>query len=223
MFNIVKTRSQAPTAPPSAAKKLGIRELIKQKPNPGDYFLGAEISEGGLIPVVIRPKYPIALATAEQNPGGLLALARTAATTARESKQSVIVTQNPQEWWDIEPRSVLLPDQFALVANATKNNDVRPSLIVLDRLQPQWGIRPELILTFAAKPGVSVLITTAPEYAALLAHSIQSALIIVGNIPAHLYPKILCNIPPIPHRLAPDQFAVRNRSRWLIFSTATQL
>jgi hypothetical protein len=139
----------------------------------------------------------------------------------------LVVTPSPESWmYTISHQNILLPVQFHQLLprlQAWQPEGEGHGLIVIDDIRPEWGITPEILLALAVNPGISLFITTFPEYAASLAHNIQSARIVIGNLTRKHAECVLGSTPLLEQRLSSGQFAVRHQSQWLIFSTATQL
>ncbi len=222
-------------AVPPALQQLSVEVLLKIRPaRPGCYYLGAEFKQTkGLVPVMCSAlRSPIVLATAEYDGANNLSLlAKTAAITANklyDNRMSVlVVTPSPESWmYFISHQNILLPVQFHQLLprlQAWQPEGERHGLIVIEDIRPEWGITPEILLALAANPGISLFITTFPEYAASLAHNIQSARIVIGNLTRKHAECVLGSTPLLEQQFPYGQFAVRHQSRWLIFSTATQL
>ena len=218
-----------------ALQQLSVEVLLKIRPaRPGSYYLGAEFNQAnGLVPVMCyATRSPIILATAEYDGANNLSpLAKTAAITGsklNDNRMSVlVVTPCPESWmYTISHQNILLPVQFHQLLprlQAWQPEGERHGLIVIDDIRPEWGITPEILLALAANPGISLLITTFPEYASSLAHSIQSARIVIGNLTRKHAACVLGSTPLLEQQLSYGQFPVRHQSRWLTFSTATQL
>ncbi|MCG2785142.1 MAG: hypothetical protein L6461_08565 [Anaerolineae bacterium] len=218
-----------------ALQQLSVEVLLKIRPaRPGSYYLGAEFNQTkGLVPVMCSTaRSPIVLATAEYDGAdSLLPLAKTAAITASKLDDNrmavLVVTPSPESWmYSISHQNILLPVQFHQLLprlQAWQPDGERHGLIVIEDIRQEWGITPEILLALAANPGISLFITTFPEYASSLAHSIQSARIIIGNLTRKHAACVLGSTPLLEQQLSYGQFAVRHQSRWLTFSTATQL
>jgi len=223
--------------PPAATPQPGLQQLSAEallgiSPRPaGLYYLGAEFNpDNGLMPILCSPgRSPFILATAEHDGiDGLLALACTAALTSYHLglADPLVVTACPRAWAHvIRHDRILLPVQFQQAIpylQTHKAGNRKHGLVIIDDLTPNFDIAAEDLLGLAASPHLNLLVTTAPEYAAPLAHSIQSARLVIGNLRREHSRTILGNIPPLEQVLAYGQFAIRHQSRWLVFSTVTQ-
>lgn len=224
--------------PPATIPHPGVQQLSAEalllgiSPRPaGLYYLGAEFNpHNGLMPILCSPaRNPFVLATAEYDgTDSLLALAYTAALTSCHLGQAdpLVVTATPQIWTHaIRQDRILLPAQFQQAIpylQAHKPGNRKYGLLIIDDLAPNFGITAEDLLGLAASPHLSLLVTTLPEYAASLAHSIQSARLVIGNLRREHSRAILGNIPPLDQVLCYGQFAIRHQSRWVVFSTVTQ-
>ncbi len=212
--------------------QLSAEALLGISPRPtGLYYLGAEFNpDNGLLPVLCSPgRSPFILATAEQDgTNSLLALAITAALTSCHLGQAdpLVVTATPRVWANvIRHDRILRPAQFQQAIpylQKYKHGNRRHGLIIIDDLVPSFEITAEDLLGLAASPRLNLLVTALPEYAASLAHSIQSAHLVIGNLRREHSKAILGSIPPLEQYLAYGQFAIRHQSRWLVFSTVTQ-
>lgn len=218
--------------PHPSMQQLSAKALLEISPHPvGLYYLGAEFNPNhGLMPILCAPgRSPFVLATAER--GGtdsLLALACTAALTSCHLGQAdpLVVTASPRFWAHVVRQDrILLPVQFQQAIpylQLYKSGNRKHGLIIIDDLAPSFEITAEDLLGLAASPHLNLLVTTQPEYAATLAHSIQSARLVIGNLSREHSGAVLGNTPPLEQYLAYGQFAIRHRSRWLVFSTVTQ-
>lgn len=222
--------------PPAATPQPGLQQLSAEallgiSPRPaGLYYLGAEFNpDNGLMPILCSARSPFVLATAEQDgTDSLLALAITAALTSCYLGQAdpLVVTATPRVWANvIRYDRILRPAQFQQTIpylQTHKSGNRKHGLIIIDDLVPNFEITAEDLLGLAASPRLNLLVTALPEYATSLAHSIQSAHLVIGNLRREHSKAILGNIPPLEQYLAYGQFAIRHQSRWLVFSTVTQ-
>ncbi|MDX9993495.1 MAG: hypothetical protein RBS68_15745 [Anaerolineales bacterium] len=219
-------------AVPPALQQLSVGALLSiRAARPGSYYLGAELSPTGLMPISFSiARSPIVLATADYaGPDNYLdCLVKTAAITASQlygnQTAAMAVTPQPESWgFTIVPRAVLCPEQFhQLLPQLLSGKSRGFCLIILEDIRPEWGIAPQTLLRLAEN-GFGLLLTAYPEYAAPLAHNIQSARVVIGNLTQKQEGPVLGTIPPLGGQLSCAQFAVRHKSQWLTFSTATAL
>lgn len=209
--------------PPLPSQWVHLADLLTHpSPHPGSYLLGASD-----LPILINPqRNRIVLAAASRNSAGLLGLALTAAGTATNltgNETSVMaVTKRPDTWERYGIEYFSDPGFFISNIGVTKawpGKKKRNLLIILDDIhdkEPEWNISADMLLDLAEEPGISILATGTPDTLTPLAHSIQSARLVVGNLHDST---ILGAIPPLTTRLAANEFAVRHKSKWHIFST----
>jgi hypothetical protein len=223
--------------PPAATPQPGLQQLSAEallgiSPRPaGLYYLGAEFNpDNGLMPILCSSgRSPFVLATAEQDgTDSLLALAITAALTSCHLGQAdpLVVTATPRVWANvIRYDRILRPAQFQQAIpylQTHKPGNRKHGLIIIDDLVPNFEITAQDLLGLAASSRLNLLVTALPEYSAPLAHSIQSARLVIGNLSREHSRAVLGNTPPLEQYLAYGQFAIRHQSRWLVFSTITQ-
>lgn len=217
------TMPQSTTAAPLPSQWVHLADLLTHpSPHPGSYLLGASD-----LPILINPqRNRIVLAAASRNSAGLLGLALTAAGTAMNligNGMSVMaVTKRPDIWERYGIEYFSDPGFFTSNITVTKawpGKKKRNLLIILDDVhdkEPEWDISADMLWGLAEEPGISILATGTPVTLTPLAHSIQSARLVVGNLDDHT---ILGAIPPLTTSLAANEFAVRHKSKWHVFST----
>jgi hypothetical protein len=223
---------QPTSIPHPALQQLTASTLLGVPPRPaGLYYLGAEFNPThGIMPIVSVPgRSPFILATTEcDGADDLLTLAYTAALTATALGQAdpLVVTAEPESWKHVVRQDrILLPIQFKQAIPYLQKHrpgNRKHGLIIIDNICQEFDITAEDLLGLAVSSYISLLVTAVPEYAAPLAHSIQSARLVIGNLSRQQSRAVLGNIPPLEQQLTYGQFAVRQQSRWLVFSTITQ-
>lgn len=214
------------------APGLSIRHLLGAvtTSQAGSMLLGLA-TDGHPVVALLTPQLRPLLLTADHG-SGLLSLAQTAVATARHFDPPLgvaVVTEQPDVWAGIARPYV--PAQLTeLAARVRQWKPAAPTqrlLIVLDELSSYWGMSPQTILDLNSQAGVHVIVTARPSYAATVYQTlggwshISALTLVIGHVGDQRTLQVLTHPVPLTIPLGYGTFALRHKSAWMLFVTAT--
>lgn len=196
----------------------------------GSLFLGLA-TDGHPVVARLTPQLRPLLLTADHG-SGLLALAQTAVATARHFDPQLgvaVVTEQPDAWAGIARPYV--PAQLTELATRVRQwQPTAPTqrlLIVLDEFSSYWGMTPQTILDLNGQAGVHVIATARPSYAATIHQAlggwghVPAVTLVIGHVGDQRTLQALTHPVPLTIPLGYGTFALRHKSAWMLFVTAT--
>lgn len=199
------------------------------------------LAEDGL-PVLGSYRIPIIVASSDYD-NGLISLAQTVVATAthfnRANLNLIVITENLGMWQN-RARSIV-PAQASAFIQLLQNwrpMENQRLLIVFDGYSQRWGLSSRVLFDLASMPVLNLFITARPSDALELQSNLPAEVdmllpdrrgmtrsafckMILGHINDNRTKNALAHLTPLTTKLEYGQFALRHKSRWLIFTTAT--
>ncbi len=203
--------------------ELSLQQLQTSTQPPNTYALG--LAADGL-PVIANITRSPAMLTTADHAASLQALLGTIAATAKfpgrqTSIGAVIVSRTPERWHGINPMvAAVSPKRMGDILQYHMQKPSAPRLpVLLDNLGAGWDIEYRSLSLLANAPQFHLVVNASPGYACRI-RSIFSK-IVVGAIADFTTLFNLTAPTTLTIPLARNQFAVRQQSKWLTFTTAT--